>query len=348
MSEFKVEKTTISKTIPIDGADRVELAQVDGKTYQFVVGKGQFTIGSPCIYFPIDSVLTQPLIDHFGISKFLSGKEHNRVKTTRFLKQISQGYVSSIESVKQYLGDEFEENTIDFTELLGVIKYEAPQMLVKNAKLIPLDMPAYDIEGVSNYQSVVDFLMDKDVVISEKVEGMNAHLTLKANGEIKIGQRNFYIISNDTENPHSFETVGKRDVLPLAQKLQLEKFPNSDIRIRFEFLGESSQGNYYQFRGHVAKIFEIDVNGKSLDAIVLIDLIKEYNINFVPILHVGKLSDFLNGKTIQEVSNGKSQLVDRLREGIVVRTFKNEYNKDLDSRLIIKHRSSEYLAKTDY
>ena len=103
MSTFKVDYTRISKTIPIDGADRVELAQVEGMTFQFVVGKGQFKVGDHCIYFPVDSILPQPLIDHFGIAKFLSGKDHNRVKTGKFLKQISQGYVASVESVLSYI-----------------------------------------------------------------------------------------------------------------------------------------------------------------------------------------------------------------------------------------------------
>ena len=367
MSLFKVEKTKISNIISIPGADRVELAQVDGMTYQFVVQKDQFSIGTPCVYFPIDSILPQALIDHFGIAKFLSGKEHNRIKTTKFLKQISQGYVSSVESVMKYLniipnqerpaaysvdkGETLEDvlrDTNDYTEILGVIKYEAPAVLQKNAKLIPLDMKPYDIEGISRYQSVVDYLMDKNVVISEKCEGMNLHMTLKHDGSVKYGQRNFYILSNDPEQPHSFEVISNERLLPLAKKLQSEKFPNSDVRIRAEFLGESSQGNYYNLKGHRPIVFEIDVNDKPIDAIDLLDLVKEYNIDFVPILHVGKLSEFLNGKTVQEASHGKSKLVDKLREGLVIRPYHEEHSPDLDSRLIIKHRSEEYLAKTDF
>lgn len=367
MSVFKVEKTKIAKTIPIAGADKVELAQVEGMTFQFVVGKDQFKVGDNCIFFPIDSVLPQTLIDHFGIAKFLSGKDHNRVKSAKFLKQISQGYVASVESVLDYLNTKSIHGVLnttedglystgltssyipeDCTEMLGVTKYEAPAVLQKNAKLIPLGHAAYDIEGCDRYQNIVDYLMDKDVVIEEKCEGMNMHATLMADGSVKYGQRNFYILSNDPTQPHSFEVVSNEQLLPLAKKLQTEKFPNSDIRVRAEFLGESSQGNYYGFKGHRAIVFEIDVNTKPIDAVSLLQLVKEYGIDFVPVLFVGKLRDFLNGQTVQEASNGQSKLVNRLREGIVIRPMREEYSKELDSRLIVKQRSPQYLAKTDY
>ncbi len=358
MSFFAVEKTKISKIIPIEGADRVALAQVVGMTYQFVVGKSDFSVGSECVYFPIDSVLPIELVNHFGIGKFLSGKEHNRVKTNKFLKQISQGYVASIESVLNYLntycpipdtGQPFTTENLpnDLTQLLAVKKYEAPEVFVGNAKLTKLDVGVYDIEGVSRYQNVVDYLMDLDVLISEKVEGMNMFLEIKGNGEIRIAQRNYYITSNDPENPHSFEKVATRDLLPVAKRIQDEKYPNCDVRIRAEFLGESSQGNYYMFKGQKALVFEIDVNSVPLNASDVVELVKEYNIPFVPIVFIGKLRDYLNGKTIQEMSNGKSALVDRLREGIVIRPL---VEKSLDGfgRCIVKHRSEEYLAKTDF
>jgi RNA ligase (TIGR02306 family) len=352
VSTFKVEKTKIAKIIPIEGADKVQLAQVDGMTFQFVVGKDQFKVGDDCVFFPIDSILPQPLIDHFGIAKFLSGKDHNRVKTAKFLKQISQGYVSTVESVHQYLVDRNTAYSLpdqnDYTEALGVTKYEAPAVLQKNARLIPLDMKAYDIEGCDRNQAVVDYLMDKDVVITEKVEGMNLHMALKADGSVRYGQRNFYIESNDPEQPHSFEAVAKVKLLPLANAICEFHKGAMNIRIRAEFLGESSQGNYYSFKGHRPMVFEIDIEGHPVDAIDLLDMVETFGIDFVPVLFKGKLRDFLNGQTVQEASNGQSKLVNKLREGIVIRPFHEEYSEELGSRLIIKQRSPQYLAKTEY
>ncbi len=129
--------------------------------------------------------------------------------------------------------------------------------------------------------------------------------------------------------------------------MQERKFNGADVRFRAEFLGESSQGNYYGFKGHLAKLFELDVNNKPMDAIDLLDLVKEFNLDFVPVLFVGKLRDFLNGKTVQEASNGQSKLINKLREGIVIRPFREEYLEDF-GRVIIKQRSPQYLAKTEY
>lgn len=356
MSFFAVEKKKISKTMPIEGADRIEMAQVEGLSYQFVVGKGQFPVGSDCIFFPIDSLLPKSLVDHFGIEKFLSGKDHNRVKTAKFKGCYSQGYVASVDSVHDYISkvvygkdtvgwsDEHEDF---YTRVLGVTKYESPEIFMNNATLTKLDMAVYDIEGVSRYQNVVDSIMDEEVLITEKMEGMNMHLTLKHNGELKIGQRGYYITSNDPENPHSFEKNGKKDLLPIAEKLQNEKYPNSDVRIRAEFLGDNSQGNYYGIKGNKSIVFEIDVNGRPLNAKDVLDLVKEYSIPFAPIIFAGKLRDFLNGKTIQEMSHGKSALVDKFREGLVIRPL-TERNMDGFGRVIIKHRSEQYLAKTDF
>ncbi len=302
MSTFKVEKARISNIIPIEGADKIELAQVEGMTYQFVVGKNTFKIGDECIYFPVDSILPKALVDYLGIEKFLSGKEHNRIKTVKLLKRISQGYVSSIETIHEYLINVNKEIIFpfdgDYTKILEIEKYEAPVVLCTKAKLVPLDMKPYDIEGISRYQKVADYLIDKEVVVTEKCEGMNLHMTLKKDGSVKYGQRNFYIESKDVNQPHVFEVVSKEQLLPLAKKLQMEKFPNSNVRIRGEFLGNQSQGNYYNIKGNKIVVFEIDINDKPVNAIDLLDLVKEYNIDFVPILHVGKLSEFLKGKTI--------------------------------------------------
>ena len=345
MSIFKVEKLKISRTYEHPNAVRLSLANVEGLTFQFCIKKDEFIVGQEVIFMPIDSLLPQNLIEHLGIGNFLTGKDHNRIKTVKLRGSISQGFVTSVDSIKTFLKVDVLPD--DITLALKIEKYEPPVTLQKNARLIHLDMKAYDIEGISRYQSVIDYLMDKDVVITEKCEGMNLHMTLKTDGTIKYGQRNFYIESNDPEKPHSFELVSKQQLLPLAKKLQLEKFPNSDVRIRGEFLGNQSQGNYYNINGNKIVVFEIDINNKPIDAIDLIDLVKEYNIDFVPILYVGKLCDFLNGKTIQEASHGKSKLVDKLREGLVIRPYRDEFSQELDSRLILKHRSEEYLCVTE-
>ena len=75
----------IDKILPIEGADRVELAIVGG--WQIMVKKGQFNAGDLAIYFEIDSKLPEkePFL-------FLSDK-HFKIKTQKYFKGtvISQG-----------------------------------------------------------------------------------------------------------------------------------------------------------------------------------------------------------------------------------------------------------------
>lgn len=76
----------IDDITPIEGYDRVELAHVGGWT--IVVGKGEFHIGDPAIYFEIDSKL--PEVPPFTEMDFLA-KKHYKIKTQKMCKSLSQG-----------------------------------------------------------------------------------------------------------------------------------------------------------------------------------------------------------------------------------------------------------------
>lgn len=81
---------TIDNITPIEGYDRVELAHIMGWTV--VVGKDEFNIGDPAIYFEIDSQL--PEVEPFVNMEFLA-KKHFKIKTQRMCKSLSQGLLMS-------------------------------------------------------------------------------------------------------------------------------------------------------------------------------------------------------------------------------------------------------------
>lgn len=82
---------TIDNITPIEGYDRVELAHIMGWTV--VVGKGEFNIGDPAIYFEIDSQL--PEVEPFINMEFLA-KKHFKIKTQRMCGgNLSQGLLMS-------------------------------------------------------------------------------------------------------------------------------------------------------------------------------------------------------------------------------------------------------------
>ena len=80
----------IDNITAIPGYDRVELAHVGGWT--IVVGKGEFKVGDPAIYFEIDSQL--PEAEPFTNMEFLA-KKHYKIKTQKMCKSLSQGLLMS-------------------------------------------------------------------------------------------------------------------------------------------------------------------------------------------------------------------------------------------------------------
>ena len=82
----------ISEVKPIENADNIELAKVDG--WQLVIKKGEFTLGDWGIYCEIDSFL--PMVPQFEFLrkssyKKMGEKEGYRLKTIKLRGQISQG-----------------------------------------------------------------------------------------------------------------------------------------------------------------------------------------------------------------------------------------------------------------
>ncbi|KAF0246971.1 MAG: hypothetical protein FD180_194 [Planctomycetota bacterium] len=67
----------------------------------------------------------------------------------------------------------------------------------------------------------------------------------------------------------------------------------------------------------------------------------------MPVLSRGvTLRSFLAGRTLKEVSNGRSLLFDAPREGLVVRPMEERQVPGF-GRLVVKQRSPEYLAGTE-
>src|SRR5271157_5865133 len=188
MSTFAVELKEISKIYIHPNADKLELGQVEGMTYQFVVQKGLYKEGDEVVYFPIDSLLPQELIQQQGISNFLAGKEKNRIKTCRLRGEISQGYVSPASSIRTYLKTDALPN--DLTAVLGVTKYEPPEVMTHTGKLVqlPEQVYYYDIEGCDRYPEIVEKLMNEPVFITEKLEGSNMATAIDLDKKIHVCQ----------------------------------------------------------------------------------------------------------------------------------------------------------------
>jgi hypothetical protein len=149
--------------------------------------------------------------------------------------------------------------------LLGVTKYEAPEMLTMDAKLKPLPngVSKYDIEGAGNFPTVVNLLLDQPVFITEKAEGTNFSVSLlernAENSEGGVGageggldatsvgldgvtcpsgwawfvnQRNYTIEPLEGKEHFFWRVAREQGWLAAVVKIQKDKYPGKSITLR--------------------------------------------------------------------------------------------------------------------
>lgn len=358
MSTFAVTVERIARIWTHPNADLLEMAQLESMTYQFVVGKGVHQAGDLVVYFPIDSLLPTSIIETLELSGKLSGSEKNRVKTVRLRGEISQGVVA----FPQMVVPGWHEGMAltagqDVTALLGVAKYEAPIIPIHAGRLVSLPalVGVYDIEGAERFADIVAlYLMDRPVMISEKVEGSHFAASLLENGNVAVSQRH-HRIEPIEGSQHDWHKVAHQSgivaSLPAMKEALSQRLdtPIQVLTVRGEVLGPGVQKNIYKLPDHKVLVFEVEVNGRPINADLYLDMIEQFKLEHAPVLASNvTLRAWLDGRMLAEASNGKSVLKpDIVREGIVIRPM-SEVRDETFGRVIIKQRSPEYLAKSDF
>lgn len=356
MALFEVVKTKIKEVKAHINADKLELGSIEANTYQFVVGKDEVKVGDDVIYFPIDSLLPDELSEYLNIKNFLSGKEKNRVKTVKLRGEISQGLVVPFKKIEDYLklnNKAVDPSQTDYAEILGVVKYEPPILLSQSGKLLPLPefISKYDIEGCDNFPQVLEYLNDKSVYVTEKLEGTNYSITIDQDDKIYVNQRNYTIEETEDKSHCFWEVSRKLNLIEAIKKIKKEKFPDVIITLRGELIGPGIQKNYYELKDLDVRFFDIDLDGRAMNVEGFLLVCEQYGLKTVPILVKDKiLREVLGDKDIKTYSNGKSVLnPKKLREGIVIKPMEEEYVviDNYQGRLLLKQRSPEYLVKTN-
>ena len=353
MSKFEVEIRTIEEVISHPNADRLIIYKLKDLAYQFI-SNVTYEVGHQVVYFPVDSVMTPELIELFELGNMLAGKQHNRVKTVKLRKEMSQGFIADINCVAEYLKVPPTNLTLmNLTETLGVTKYEPEPVICQNGTLLKLPpmLSMYDIESCDNYPMLVEYLIKEciAVTITEKLEGQNFSVTATKD-ETFVSQRNFTIEEKEG-SAHSFwEVARKEGIIELAQKIR-EEHDAEDVTIYGEHCGPGVQGNYYKLPDRTVYFFDMKMNGKWVNTYEFLKIIRDHDMGhkLVPILGEGVfLDEWLAGQPMNKASYGKSVLCDRLREGIVIKPMVEMTAPNGIGRFIIKQRDPAYLDKTDF
>lgn len=184
----------IAKLEPIEGADRIHLATVDG--WKLITAKDNgFKEGDLCVYFEPDSFL--PIDPRF---EFLRSKSYRktenlgegfRLRTMKMRGCISQGLIIPL---KEF---DAELEGIDLTEVLKVQKYEKPipaQMMGRVRGNFPMNIRKTDQERAQNVL--------KDIRISLRAQE-EFEVTLKLDGS----SMTVYCVKNDPELEYSSENI---------------------------------------------------------------------------------------------------------------------------------------------
>lgn len=363
MSFFAVTVERIATISAHTNADLLEMATLAGRDYEFVVLKGQFQPGDTVIYFPIDSQLPEIIATALGLGgKLAHGspgadgvRPQNRIKTVKLRGRISQGVVCTPQTVIQaFAPDTVFEQGMDVTAALGVTKYEPPVIPSNTGNLVhlPDGVSLYDIESAQNYIDVIETLMDAPVFITEKIEGSHWSVSLDAEGNFSVNQRNYQIepIEGKEHDWHKVAREGdyKTKLEGIRADFEADGTVVKRVTLRGELIGSGVQGNYYKLNGHKALVFEIEVNHVPVNPSVFEALWMKFDLETVPVLVADvPLRQWLNGQTLKEASTEKSLLNNNLlREGVVIRPMV-ETRMPNEERLILKQRSPEYLVKSD-
>lgn len=374
----------VSNIIPINGADNIELAVIDG--WQCVVKKDEFAVGSKAVYFEIDSFL--PVREEFEFLRKSSFKSHPelgdgfRVKTIKLRGEISQGLLLPISMFNCDIDKEIDilnEHPViyceriedlfvrrigtDLTNVLNVKKWESPlsgKVISGNAKgNFPSFIPKTDQERVQNYFNTINTLpKDTTFEVTMKLDG-SSMTVYYVNGQLGVCSRNLDLKLDD-ESSKFVRVATKNGILDALKNYGV------NLAIQGELMGEGVQKNREQIKGHEFYVFDI----YNIDECrylkpeerkeVFNELSKTCNIKHIPIIdnkmkiEVFKdINDFLKYADIPSIQHKIAEgVVFKANEPVYVKTT-NNWNNELRERIIeypnftFKVINNNYLLKCE-
>jgi len=363
----------ISRLLPIKGADFIELAMVDD--WSCIVKKDEFYEGAACIFFEIDSMLSdEPRYSFLGTPKVYLEQPRHRLKTMKMRGVISQGLALSLKSFPE-IHSEFNVGD-DVTKLLNVIKYEnESSTYTKNANNVKLQnnfpefLPKTDQERIQNLPHYYEAYKNHEWEETLKLDGSSATI-FKITAQLNLWQRfkdaigikqkpyHFGVCSRNIEikkednfkkifnNDGKISEYSQSDFWNIAIKLRLEKFLPIGYAIQGELVGPKIQSNHEKVTFNQLYVFDVyDIQGQRyLLPNERADFIRKWlrGISHVPVISSNiKIFDVCsNFDLLQKRVSGKSINYGAISEGRV-------YKSCIVPGLSFKCISNEYLLKSE-
>jgi len=328
---------TVKELVPIEKADFIELALVDG--WQCVVKKGEFKEGDLGIYFEIDSFL--PIDERYEFlrkscyKKLVDGKEGFRLRTIRLKKTLSQGLILPL---KQFPEIKNPQEGIDYSEVLGVTKYDPPLPAHFSGKIkgnFPAWLPKTDQERIQNIPEYFKDYKQMTFEVTEKLDGSSMTVYLNED-QFGVCSKNLELYEDDTN-------VFWRTANELDLKQSLKKL-GRNIALQGEIVGPGIQKNPHNLNKVNYRIFDIyDIDKKRYMTplerrqIVIKLMAIKLDIDHVPTIDVNNRI-FVKCKNVDEILEyvkGKMMYNDkRDREGCVFKAHNLVGNEIVSFKVI--------------
>ena len=343
----------ISAIDPIQGADTIEVATVDG--WKVVVKKGEFGIGDTAIYLEIDSWVPHelaPFLSKGSEPRVYGGVKGERLRTVKLRGQISQGLLLPAEILLNITGKEYlpggyikfpnQDEPIrlweigtDLTKILGIQKWEAliPAQMQGQAKgTFPTSLiPKTDQERIQNCFKKVSSRSD-DYEVTLKLDGSSCTI-FRFEGELRVCSRNMELKINEENIDNMFVRAATRVGIQVPEGFAFQG----------ELMGPGIQGNRESLDRQKFFLFDIyDIKaGRYMTAEERNNALRylkfDDNFGHVPVLRV-------KAPTPKSVEDALSyvdkigSLNHNIPEGVV---FKSNQDSDFSFKVI----SNRYLLK---
>lgn len=310
----------IADILPIEGADAIEVAVVDG--WKVVIKKGEFAIGDSAIYLEIDSWVPHeiaPFLSKGHEPREYNGVKGERLRTVKLRGQVSQGlllnYWDFPDVVKEFhktriVDPNDIDASFDVTDILGIQKWEAPipaQLQGQAKGTFPSSLiPKTDQERIQNCFRDIEKKGDVTYEVTMKLDGSSTTI-FRWEGELRVCSRNMELKINDENKDNTF----------VAMALEIGDRIPEGFALQGELMGPGVQGNREGFKDHKFFVFDVFLikEHKYAGPAYRRALCQEYGFEHVPVLGVAwKAPESVDSGL--DIADGPS-IKHKIREGLV-------------------------------